>query len=73
MTLKEAFSFRRGVDETFYTWRSEINKIFYTYFFSEGYAKPLNTHLIKRGPDLADEVCTFFFYDREFIDYRKGE
>jgi hypothetical protein len=70
-SLKEAFSFKKRVDEDFYIWRSEINKIFYTYFFAEGTPNPLNTHLVKRepDPDPKDDVCTFFFYDREFIDY----
>lgn len=70
-SLKEAFSFKKRVDEDFYIWRSEINKIFYTFFFSEGSVRPLNTHLVKRepDPDPKDDVCTFFFYDREFIDY----
>lgn len=75
LTLKEAFSFKRGVDETFFIWRSEINKIFYVYFFSENSANILNSHLVKREPDPPpdEDVCTFFFYDREFIDYGNHE
>jgi len=69
MSLKEALSFKKRVDEDFYIWRSEVNKIFYVYFFSENSANILNNHFVKREPDPEEEVCTFFFYDREFIDY----
>lgn len=70
-SLKEAFSFKKRVDEDFYVWRSDINEIFLKFFLSENTDKPLNTDLIKREPDPAPEedVCTFYFYDREFINY----
>lgn len=73
-SLKEAFSFKKRVDEDFYMWRSEINKIFYVYFFSENSSNILNSHLVKRepDPDPKEDVCTFFFYDMEFINYGNG-
>jgi len=68
-SLKEALAFKKRVDEDFYNWLSEVNAIFYNFFFSEALEKPKNSEYVKRDPDPEEDVCTFYFYDREFIDY----
>jgi hypothetical protein len=66
-SLKEALAFTKRVDQDFYNFKSEVNKIFYDYFFSEHTENPTNYHLVKQEAPSANDFCTFFIYDKDFF------
>ena len=68
-SLKEALGFKKRVDVDFYVWRSDVNKVFYDFFFTETDENPKNSEFVKEEETPAANECTFYIYDKEFLSF----